>query len=282
MVHHIRDDRVLPLTRLVGAVIVVVLLAAVWILYLQPDETTRLWAWTIRPRMTPLLMGSGYLAGAYFFVRVVIGSRWHEVSRQFLAITAFTWFMGAATILHWDRFNHDHISFFAWTALYFTTPIIVPAIWLYNRRTDPITPEPGEVIVPSGVRHAMTATGVLMLSLSLFLFLIPNNAIDLWPWTLSPLTARVIGGFFALPGVTAIALGRDLRWSAYRIMHETFALAFVLMLIGVARAWDDFDTANPMTWIYTGGLVFGLAAICALYLNMEARRRSQFTGAALT
>ena len=50
-----RDDRVLPYTRVLSAVIVPFLVGAWIILYLFPDDTKRLFAWTIRPTMTPMV-----------------------------------------------------------------------------------------------------------------------------------------------------------------------------------------------------------------------------------
>ena len=41
--------------------------------------------------------------------------------------------------------------------------------------------------------------------------------IEQWPWQLTPLTAQTLGGWFALPGVTALMMGLDGRWSAIRI-----------------------------------------------------------------
>src|SRR5262245_14365254 len=101
-----RDDRVLPVTRWVGIGIVPFLVLAFIFLYFFPDNTQQLWAWTITPRMTPLLMGAGYLAGAYFFTQTFLVRRWHRLAAGYLPITSFAWCMGLATLLHWDRFNH--------------------------------------------------------------------------------------------------------------------------------------------------------------------------------
>lgn len=132
----LRDDRILPLTRLVSVVIVPVLLAAFVILYLFPDRTEELFAWTIQPRMTPLLMGAGYLAGSYFFVRAIFSRRWHEVGAGFIAISAFVWPMGVATLLHLDRFNQSHITFWLWALLYAVTPFLIPFVYWLNRQRD--------------------------------------------------------------------------------------------------------------------------------------------------
>jgi len=58
-----RDDRVLPETRALGYLIPPFLIAAFVILYLLPDRTKDLFAWSIKPSMTPLLMGGGYISG---------------------------------------------------------------------------------------------------------------------------------------------------------------------------------------------------------------------------
>jgi hypothetical protein len=133
----VRNDRVFPETRWVAAIIVPFLAVAFGILYLFPDHTKDLFAWTIQPRMSAMLLGAAYIGGAYFFVRVATLARWHWVKVGFLPVTTFAALLGLATIMHWDRFNHSSISFFAWAGLYFTTPFVVFLLWLRNRSTDP-------------------------------------------------------------------------------------------------------------------------------------------------
>jgi hypothetical protein len=54
-----RDDRMLPETRWAALALLPFLLGGFVLLYLWPDDTARFFAWTIQPRFTPLLMGSG-------------------------------------------------------------------------------------------------------------------------------------------------------------------------------------------------------------------------------
>jgi hypothetical protein len=69
------DDRILPETRIIGALIPPFLVTAFVMLYLFPNDTEQLFAWTIKPSMTALMMGGGYVTGSYFFIRLVIGCR---------------------------------------------------------------------------------------------------------------------------------------------------------------------------------------------------------------
>jgi hypothetical protein len=270
-----RDDVTLPETRWLAAFIVPFLVVAFALLYGWPDDTARLFAWTIRPRMTPMLMGAGYIAGAYFFVRVLAGGAvavpWHSVTCGFLPVTAFASSMAIATALHWDRFNHAHVSFYAWVFLYVIAPPLVAGVWLRNRRHDPGTLSASDTAVPPVVRWTVGAVGALILVTGACLFLVPSVLIAVWPWTLTPLTARVLGGWFALPGVAGLVLSRDQRWSAWVIPLQSQAVGIVLILIGAVRAWSTFDPAGPGIWLFVGGMGVLLVGILSLYRSMESR-----------
>src|SRR5712692_7989564 len=185
----VRDDRILPEVRWLAVLIIPFLVAASILLYIWPGDTDKLFAWTIKPTMTPMMLAAAYLGGIYFFTRAALAKRWHLVKLGFLPITIFASLLGIATILHWDRFNHSHISFFTWAALYFTTPFLVFAAWLRNRATAPGTAESNELIITHVIRLIMCGIGVITLAVRLFLFLPPALIVRLGPATLSPLTA---------------------------------------------------------------------------------------------
>jgi hypothetical protein len=84
----------------------------------------------------------------------------------------------------------------------------------------------------------------------------------------------VVGACFALTGVFGLAIARDRRWAAARIALQSEAFAIVLILVGAVRAWTDFKIGNGFTWVFVGGLAAMLIAILALYLALEAKRRS--------
>lgn len=88
-----RDDRVLNQTHVLGGFIVPFLLVAFVALHFWPGDTKDYFAWEIHPDMTPMIMGAGYIAGAYFFARVVMEKRFHRIHVGFLPVTSFTIFM---------------------------------------------------------------------------------------------------------------------------------------------------------------------------------------------
>lgn len=270
----VRDDRVLPATRWAARLIVPFLAAAFLVLYGVPDRTTEFFAWTIRPDMTPVIMGAGYGAGVYFFYRVATADRWHTVAPVFLGIATFTWLMAAATVLHWANFNHGHHTFYLWVFLYAVTPVLIPALWALNRRTDPGATATDGVPLPRAVRLAGGGMGLVVTLSALVLFAVPDIMIGTWPWAVSPFTARILAGWFALFGVVNVAAAGDPRWSAARILVQSQLFGFGLVLVGVARAWGDFDPSNPLTWGVVGGMVLYVVVAAALYLSMENRRRA--------
>jgi hypothetical protein len=268
-----RDDRVFPATRLLGAVIVPFLLVAFALLYFFPDDTRHWFAWDVQPTITPLIMGAGYVAGAYFFVRVAIESRWHRIHVGFLPVTAFTLFMAIGTFNHLDRFATAHAGFWIWIGLYVTTPILVPLAWWRNRATDPGTPEPGERPLPGSVRPLLLGVGAFQSAVALVLLLMPSTMIEHWPWLLTPLTAQTLGGWFALPGVTALMMGLDGRWSAIRITLESQLIGLALILLGTFRAWEDVDTTNSLAYVFVAGIAGLFVSLLALEWYMLARTR---------
>ena len=271
------DDRILPETRWLAALIIPFLVVAFIILYFWPNDTDKLFAWTIKPTMTPMMLAAAYFGGIYFFTRAILAKQWHLVKVGFLPVTAFASLLGIATILHWDRFNHSHISFYTWATLYFTTPFLVFAVWLRNRTADLGTVDPDEFIIRPVIRLFIGIIGLITLAVSLLLFLQPDLMIRLWPWMLTPLTARVVGAMFALPGIVGLGIAAEKRWSAARIILEAQAFSIAMILVAAALAWGNFAPSKPLTWLFVGGLAFLLVAIAAFYLGCELYRRKRLT-----
>lgn len=273
MVDQVRTDRVLPATRVLAVVIAPFLLLAFAVLVPSPTHTRRLFAWEIKPTMSPMVLGSVYLGGAYFFIRVALARRWHTVAAGFVPVGTFATLMGITTVLHWSRFIHDNVAFWLWVGLYFSTPLLVFAAFFRNQR-EYSHEVAGDVQLGPVAAGALVVVGVAAGASALLMYLFPSRAVRDWPWHLTPLTARMLGAIFAL-GIAGIGAAWERRWSAARIPVEVACIMLGLLLIAGARAHAQFDTANSLTWLLLVGFGASTAALMLLYLRMEARSTAQ-------
>jgi membrane-bound metal-dependent hydrolase YbcI (DUF457 family) len=118
------------------------------------------------------------------------------------------------------------------------------------------------------VRRIAQAVAACSFAFAALLYFDTSDAIDIWPWKLTPLTSQVIGSFTAQVGVGALLVSLDPRWSAWKLIVQAFLVATALLLVGAVRASGDFDTGNVMTYLYLGGLVACDIALVLLYRSM--------------
>jgi hypothetical protein len=263
-----RDDRVLRTTRAVSLAIVPILTAAFVILFLFPGQTHELWGWTIKSRMSAMFMGGGYLAGALFFARASRATEWHRLGPGIVATTVFATILGVTTFVNWDQFNHGHVSFWAWTALYVITPLLLPLLYVRNRVYDPGVLAPGDVRVPRAIRTVLGAVGAAQLVFALLLFARPSLFQAHWPWPLATLSARSLAGFATFPAVTYLAFAFESRWSALRWPFETAIAGVALIAVAAARSSGDFKPGGE-AWAWRAGLLVALALLVGVWVVMR-------------
>jgi hypothetical protein len=268
-----RDDRVLAYTRGLSLFIVPFLLVAFVILYLFPGDTTRLFAWTIHPTMTPMVLASAYLGGAWFFLRVQRERRWHVVKTGFPSVALFAGLLGVATVLHWDKFNHGHVVFWIWSALYFVAPFLVIGAWLANRRYA-APPTADEQRLGPVSRLVVALVGLGALGQGTVMFLSPDTVIAHWPWLLTPLTCRVIAAIFCL-GSAGLGVWVDPRWTTLRLMLEVEVVMVGLILVAAVRGRASLDSGRPLGWVLLVGFVLVLLGSAYLWVAHELRPRPQ-------
>lgn len=266
-----RDDRVLAYTRGLSLFIAPFLAVAFVILYLFPGQTHRLFAWTIQPTMTPMVLGSAYLGGFYFFVRALREPRWSALKTGFASVALFASLLGVATVIHWEKFNHPHVAFWLWAGLYFIAPFLVIGAWIANRR-HAAPARDDEQRLGTTARWIVALVGLAALLTGIAMFVAPAQMIAIWPWMLTPLTCRVIGAIFCL-GSAGLGVLPDPRWLTVKLMLQVEILMITLMLLAAIRARTEFLTDRPLTWLMLAGFTAVLTGSTFLWYTQETRGR---------
>jgi hypothetical protein len=84
----------------------------------------------------------------------------------------------------------------------------------------PNTPQDPNTI-PTQFAFGIAASGLTILLTGVALFSVPERMIPVWPWSITPLTARILGGFFVLTGLVDLSMALDRRWGAGRMILES-------------------------------------------------------------
>lgn len=264
----LRDDRLLPITWILLAPPAALALLFGVALFLFPDRTGTLFAWTITPRMSAVFVGASFTFGGLATFRLLWNGRWHPLGATLPGTWAFSTALLAATLLHWDRFHHGTLRFYIWLVIYVALPLGLPLAYWLNQRRDP-GPAAVDVALVRRVRVGLALTGAVYAVMGLALFLRPAAFIPVWPWQLTPLMARVIGAWLILPGVAAIATYREKRYTAIRSLVRDLMLWEVLLLAGTFFERDNFDFARLSAWLWVALLGSTLVLTGAFYRSYE-------------
>jgi hypothetical protein len=225
-----------------------ILAAAGVILYLFPSHTAQLWAWPIKSQLTASAIGGGYLGGAIFFARAAYTRRWESLRIAVVGASALSTMLLITTIIHWDKFTHENVSFWAWTLLYCLTPVWLPYLFLTNERDARAhiadSPQPNGATLPPVVRRIAGTVGTAQIILALVMFVRPTALIDRWPWPLTPLTARTLSAFLAFIAVVWLAFFFEGRWSALRLPVQSAIIGLVLVGIAAGRRHQELVAAT--------------------------------------
>jgi hypothetical protein len=102
---------------------------------------------------------------------------------------------------------------------------------------------------PAWLRAGLFAVGAFLCLFAASLYLAPSSVADPWPWTLTPLTARVLAAWFGGLGLV-FAMG---AWSNDRMRMRApvagLAAFGVLQGLALARSGSDASGAALGVWI---------------------------------
>jgi hypothetical protein len=253
-------------------------------LYILSGSTDRYFSWTIKPALTAAFLGAGYAAG---FVLVVLGLRsraWAQARAAVVTVAVFAALTLVATLLHLDKF-HFHsggtVAQFAawfWLGVYIVVPVALTALIVRQERAPGADPQRRDP-VPSWLVAAFGLQGLIMLGVGVALFVAPSTATTLWPWPLTPLTARVVAAWLIAFAVAAVLTVRERDLDRLAAGTVAYTVLGVLELLALVRFPDEPRWSSAAGIGYLVVLVSVVPVGAAGWLAAARARRRPAAGA---
>jgi hypothetical protein len=99
---------------------------------------------------------------------------------------------------------------------------------------------------------------------AILIFIFPNLLIPMFPWQLTPLTARSFSGWLIVVGTIMLSISRENDRTRTKLATPMFIMILPALLIQIARYAGEVSWSNPVLWL--GFLLFAMIGFCGLYL----------------
>jgi hypothetical protein len=240
-----------PLRATFAAFAALALMAGFLLLPLAED-TDRWFSWTIQPPLTAAWLGAAYWAAFVLLAWTAWRGTWESARAALPPVFAIAVLLLAATLVHLDKFDLDSLFGWFWLVVYcLVPPALVVLVWQQLRTRGAGVQVSGPAL-PGGLRVALAIQAVVLVALGVALFAVPADADSLWPWALTPLTARAVGAFltgFGLAAADAAAQGDSVTFAG---AAYAYAVLGALDLLVVALHADDLAGDAARTVPYLG------------------------------
>ncbi|HSL42731.1 MAG TPA: hypothetical protein VK897_04815 [Anaerolineales bacterium] len=250
------------------------LLAGIELFFLS-SQTDLYFAWTIQSTLTAATFGAFYFGAMIFGLLALREKVWAHVRGPAFGLLIFIILTLIATLLHFDRFHFGsgvilaRASAWLWMSVYVLLPVAM--LVALNRQARLLAADPKRTSRLSGLmRVLLTVHATLSVNAAALLFLAPQAMIPIWPWTLTPLTARALAAWLASFGVVSLQSLIENDWGRLRIMAFGYIGSSLLAMIAAARF------ADQMNWQSVNGvsyLVYLLVmAVIGISVLLNSRR----------
>jgi hypothetical protein len=250
--------------RLWLAVEVLFGVGAVLAIGLSPAETETNFAWPIQPVVMAAMLGAFYISSAPIFVLALFAKRWEMIRAMILPTALFCTVQLAATFLHWDRFSIGTTPFYVWFASYLLPPPIFIAAYLWQQRKASFRSIESDNNLPTWLKRLLLILGGFFTGIAVLVFIFPSVLIPVFPWPLTPLTARSLSGWLLVVGTTLISIYLENDRTRARLVTPLLILILPVLLLQMLRYAGEVDWSNIVLWI--GLLLFAIIGLCGLYL----------------
>lgn len=237
---------------------------AVLAIGVSPEDSTTNFAWPIQPVVMAATLGAFYITSAPLFLLPLFAKRWEMIRVMILPAALFCTVQLAATFLHWDRFSIGTTPFYVWFASYLLPPPIFLAAYLWHQRRAGAQTVSADDPIPSWLNRLLIVFGGILTLGAIFIFLFPGLLIPIFPWQLTPLTARSLSGWLIAVGTLMLSMSREKDQTRARLATPMLILVLPVLLLQLLRFAEQVNWGSPVLWI--GLALFAIVGFCGLYL----------------
>jgi hypothetical protein len=230
----------------------------------DPANSATNFAWPINPVVMAAVLGAFYITSAPLFLLPLFAKRWENIRAMTLPAALFSTVQLAATFLHWDKFSIGTTPFYIWFASYLLPPPIFVAAYLWHQRKAGSKAASSSDPIPSWLNWLLIICGSLLTLIAVLTFFFPGFLISVFPWQLTPLTARSLSGWLIAVGTLMISMSRENNRTRARLATPTLILILPVLLMQMSRFAEQVNWGSPVLWI--GLLLFTIVGFCGLYL----------------
>jgi hypothetical protein len=213
------------------------------------ERTDRFFAWTVSPPLTAAFLGAGYAASCVFQLLAARQRLWIHARIAPLGALIFTSLTLLATLIHLDRFHLDSLIGVFWVLIYALAPPVMLVLLIRQWRMPGADADRTQPLA-TWLRLLLGLQALILMPLGAALFVAPLLTAQLWPWTLTPLTARAIGAWLIAVGVGMTQAIWENDVDRVRIALVSFAVYGALQFVAIARYADTINWTSPLAWLF--------------------------------
>lgn len=245
-------------------------LPAFVVLGLFPGRTADLFVWTVEPEASAHLLAAMYGNAAILAALTLARRTWPEVRVAFVVFTFFSLAATTATFFFLDPFlAHPRYFFVYWLANYLFLCLVTPFVFVREELSSggrlPVGAPLGGI---ARIAALLAAAGCLAAGIAMLVG--PDFVGGGWPWTLSPLVARIVGVWLTALGLAFLwAVGDGDTHRTRPIFVQGLPTAVLIGLVPLLHR-GDLESGSARYALF-GLLVGGLAAAGGVGLTDEVR-----------
>jgi hypothetical protein len=224
-------------------------------LFVLTEQTENYFAWTIAVPLSAAWLGAGYCSGIALLWPATRERLWSRSRIPVPAVLALTLAMVVTTFIHLDLFHLDGplgaatLAAYGWIASYILVPAAI--LLLPPRQLRPAGHNESRGLrLPSWMRVVLAAQAAVLLAIAVALLLTPERAAALWPWTLTPLTARAMGSWLLGTGVVVAQWNWENSIDRMRIPALSSSVFALLPFVALARYPAEVEWGALQAWVY--------------------------------